>query len=318
MVKMQKVIAFKNPNNVCYANSVLQLLWNTNFMKEIDLHKTIIDNETFTTIDKKQTVGLELLKCLLLARDRFYNSDSDVYLCEFNLIKFRNIVLTEFWNNRIGQQDAHEFLNNLIDHIQNILEYFDLKIVQKYFSAKLISCIQGKCGHTSLKKINYDYYELFIKPNKNNDKLQTLIDNDFKNYITLTDDSAWECEECNTKVTAIKSPALIYKPPKILMICIQRFGFDRYGTKIRTTVDVDNEINITLMDDNDTVITYELCGFVTHLGLTLVAGHYIAVIKQDDKWLVCNDTIIYVKNTFEEAKKSSGGDIYLLMYKIKE
>lgn len=318
---MKKVIAFKNPSNVCYANAVLQLLWNTDFMKELDNYKDAVDRCLTPPIDlkPKQVVGMQLLKCLLLVRERFNESkDDEANMCEFNLIKFRELVQKEFWNNRAGQQDAHEFLNNLIDHIQIALECFGNKIVQNEFGAKLLSYISGEeCRHDSYTRIDYDYYELFVKPEKDGDRLQDLINSTFTDMTILSGESAWECEKCGVKRSAIKTPARIYSCPKNLMICIQRFKFDQFGTKIRTVVNIDEEITIDLLDDGDTKIKYQLCGLVTHLGMTVICGHYIAIIKEtDDTWLVCNDSYISRYESFEKAKTMARGDIYLLMYRI--
>lgn len=322
---MQKLVGFKNPNNVCYANAVLQLLWNTEFMKKIDEYYDLIEssldefNDKYPIKKNKQIVGMELLRSILIVRHKFNKSEHDVDICEFNLINFRSVIQKEFWSGRGGQQDAHEFLNNLINYIQIALEHLGSKIVQDEFGAKLISYIRGEdCKHESYKKIDYDYYELFVKPERDGDTLQSLIDSTFNNVTVLTGDSAWACEECGEKKTAIKTPSRIYNYPKNLMVCIQRFKFDRFGSKIKTTVSIDNIISIAILDEDDTIVKYQLCGFVTHLGFTLAGGHYIAVIKDEDKWLVCNDSLVYRKNTLEEAKTSAGGDIYLLMYRIIE
>ena len=36
-------------------------------------------------------------------------------------------------------------------------------------------------------------------------------------------------------------------------------------------------------------VKYELQAVVTHHGLTCTTGHYTAVVKHDDNWLMCDD-----------------------------
>jgi len=37
---------------------------------------------------------------------------------------------------------------------------------------------------------------------------------------------------------------------------------------------------------------YSLFGFIIHKGKHLHKGHYISIVKRDEKWYLCNDNII--------------------------
>ena len=41
--------------------------------------------------------------------------------------------------------------------------------------------------------------------------------------------------------------------------------------------------------DDDGVGTYELFGFVSHMGANTSCGHYVAHLKKDGRWVLFND-----------------------------
>ena len=71
-----------------------------------------------------------------------------------------------------------------------------------------------------------------------------------------------------------------------------------------TLYEVKNEFNLNKYK-------YHCRGFVVQSG-GITGGHYIAFIKQDDKWYCCNDSNISVVD--EERIKGIIGSSYILLY----
>jgi hypothetical protein len=135
--------------------------------------------------DHKVNVGLQILRSISVVRQRFKESDKDIN--QVNLIKLKQLIKKEFWNNIGGQQDAHEFMNTLIDYIQTTFDFFEVDVIQNEFSAKTMGAIIGECKHFSKTETNYDYYELFLQlSDKNKNSIQTLIDNEYYQTTNLT------------------------------------------------------------------------------------------------------------------------------------
>lgn len=318
---MKKYICFTNTSTDCYINSVLQLLWNNeDLMNCIDEFADCIEGTIIpypVELDHKVAVGLQILHSIAVVRKRF--KESDRIKNTVNLIKFRRLMQKEFWSGTGGgQQDAHEFMNNLIDRIQTGFDFLGKSIIQEEYGAKTTGGISGHCGHVSTTKTNYDYYEIFLRPTDTIKNIQSLIKHEYYSTTLLTGESAWSCEKCGTKQDAVQVPARLVESPKNLILCIRRFEYDQVGTKISTPIIVDPEIVIpegwcSITDEKK--IKYQLTGLIVHLGSSLVYGHYISIVKDDDKWLVCNDTILTEADTLDDALKCSGGDIYLLSYR---
>lgn len=65
---------------------------------------------------------------------------------------------------------------------------------------------------------------------------------------------------------------------------------------------------------------YELCAVLTHKGRAADTGHYVAWVKEDDKWMKYDDDQVSV-HTEEDVKKLSGGGdwhmAYMCLYRMK-
>jgi ubiquitin carboxyl-terminal hydrolase 5/13 len=49
-----------------------------------------------------------------------------------------------------------------------------------------------------------------------------------------------------------------------------------------------------VVDEDMRPASYELVGFITHLGPSVQVGHYIAHTKKDGKWVAFNDEKVFI------------------------
>ena len=124
----------------------------------------------------------------------------------------------------------------------------------------------------------------------------------FTRTESLGQDDLWYCPKCKQHKAASKKFDL-WKMPKILVIHLKRFQFNRYSRdKIDTLVDFDEELEIG-------GFKYKLFAIDNHFG-GLGGGHYTAFVKTY-QWFNCDDSHVSPVNGFDKRAA------YLLFYEMQ-
>lgn len=130
--------------------------------------------------------------------------------------------------------------------------------------------------------------------------------------VQLDSGNEWMCDACRRQSRAIHATRLTKLPPN-LIIELKRF------TGRSATVEVDSSpIVVPSAVDMAPYFAgaaggeeclYELVGVVNHTG-TLMAGHYTAVARREDKWFLFNDSQV----TPEEPPFDASSSAYILFF----
>eukprot|EP00038_Savillea_parva_P001912 m.108393 g.108393 ORF g.108393 m.108393 type:complete len:386 (-) comp10658_c0_seq1:1108-2265(-) len=147
----------------------------------------------------------------------------------------------------------------------------------------------------------------------------------------LRGDNKYYCDTCCSYQEADKG-LKVHEQPKILIVQLKRFEYhERYQclTKLSARVPFPLELKLfnTTADADDQI--YELQAVVAHLGSRLNSGHYIAVVRSADYWLLYDDrTVQIVPEEFLErlfgmtdTQKSSSSwcdTAYILFYTARK
>ena len=114
-----------------------------------------------------------------------------------------------------------------------------------------------------------------------------------------------QCSHCNSVCKHFIS-CTIYDHPRVLFLLIDRYTqSSSYARARRDLGRIFVEHDINLFGNK-----YELSGIVLHLGTTVNSGHYIAYIKRDGYWFICNDTNVQSVKSLPDPS----GEAYLLFY----
>jgi ubiquitin C-terminal hydrolase len=294
---LTKVQGFDNMGNTCFMNSALQLLFRCSAFT-----KYMLNTQNFES---------KILKCYKITLTDYFNSK--VNSLEPTIIKrFIADELPEFVGYR--QHDAHEFIIHTLDmldialkkdntDLENLSTIAPENIISKLFDCKLYS---------EIKSLETSSSTLIKEP----DRIVTLpipeidnptLDDCFKKYCELEildGENMWFDEDNNKKVKAQKC-IKICNCPKYFIIALKR-----YNVKNGTLYRMNNKVNCPSDWEYDKYV-YHCRGFVVQSG-GLGGGHYIAFIKQDDKWYCCND------NNVSEVSDNKISEIiqhsYILLY----
>ena len=325
-----------NFGNTCYSNSVLQALYFCRPFREKVLEYKARNKRT------KET----LLTCLA---DLFYSIATQKKkvgsIAPKKFITRLRKEKEEFDN--FMQQDAHEFLNFLINHINEIIlaERSQTKPaggkcgagdagsppeptwVHEIFQGILTSetrCLN--CETVSSK--DEDFFDLQVDVDQNTSITYCL--RCFSNTETLCSDNKFKCDHCSSYQEAQKRMRL-KKLPMILALHLKRFKYvEQYNRHIKVSHRVVFPLELRLFNTSDDAVNpdrlYDLVAVVIHCGSGPNRGHYISIVKSHGFWLLFDDDMVdkieastiedFYGLTSDIQKSSETG--YILFYQSRD
>lgn len=198
---------------------------------------------------------------------------------------------------RYQQEDAHEFLQCMLDKVDTSLldsrSTLNGTLVKQIFGGRLISKLRCcSCNHSS------DSYESIVDLSleiKDVDNLPHALESFTMVEKIGGSDTKFTCEGCKEEVLAEKQ-FMLDQAPSIATFHLKRFKSDgSYVEKIDKHVAYPLEFDLQpyLSGNQDTSVQlkYELYAVVVHVGLTATSGHYFSCVRScPDKWYKLDDS----------------------------
>lgn len=245
-----------------------------------------------------------------------------------------------------SQQDAQEFLSQLLDKVQTELDGFCYMknyrdVVADTFQGELVSEVTCQsCGHKC------QTYEPFMdlslefpsryQRNSPNGRIASNVCHitEMLSHFTkpeYLEGKVYACDSCNSRrkrpnsspkiYTAIKKQFMLSKLPHILRLHLKRFRWSKgnHREKIGTHVSFDNFLNMTPFcleqtHNGQTQFLYKLSAIIIHHGQGFGSGHYTAFCwsKEANSWIHCNDTRVQPVSVKEVFKSQ----VYILIFSL--
>ncbi|XP_035639851.1 ubiquitin carboxyl-terminal hydrolase 12 isoform X1 [Oncorhynchus keta] len=304
-----------NFGNTCYCNSVLQALYFCRPFREKVLAYKVQPR-------RKES----LLTCLSDLFNSIATQKKKVGVIPPKKFISRLRKENELFDNYM-QQDAHEFLNYLLNTIADLLQ--EEKGQERQQNGKLVqngggggsSGTGGGEGDEGEKIQQTWVHEIFqgtltnetrclnceAVSSKDEDFLDLSVDVEqntsithclrgFSNTETLCSEYKYYCEQCRSKQEAQKRMR-VKKLPMILALHLKRFKYmdqlHRY-TKLSYRVVFPLELRLfnTSGDATNPDRMYDLVAVVVHCGSGPNRGHYITIVKSHGFWLLFDDDIV--------------------------
>ncbi|XP_016350671.1 ubiquitin carboxyl-terminal hydrolase 12-like [Sinocyclocheilus anshuiensis] len=306
-----------NFGNTCYCNSVLQALYFCRPFREKVLDYKIQPR-------RKES----LLTCLADLFNSIATQKKKVGVIPPKKFISRLRKENELFDNYM-QQDAHEFLNYLLNTIADLLQ--EEKSQERQQNGKVVqnggsgggggSGSSTGEGETEEKTQQTWVHEIFqgtltnetrclnceAVSSKDEDFLDLSVDVEqntsitrclrgFSNTETLCSECKYYCEQCRSKQEAQKRMR-VKKLPMILALHLKRFKYmdqlHRY-TKLSYRVVFPLELRLfnTSGDATNPDRLYDLVAVVVHCGSGPNRGHYITIVKSHGFWLLFDDDIV--------------------------
>ncbi|KAI8023343.1 Ubiquitin carboxyl-terminal hydrolase 21, partial [Camellia lanceoleosa] len=222
---------------------------------------------------------------------------------------------------RFQQEDAHEFMQCLLDRLDSCCIYSQTKdtslpsadesLVKQVFGGRLISKLQCcNWGHSS------DTYEPLIDLSLEIENVGTLPSalESFTKVEKIEDpETKFTCEQCTEKVS-VEKQLILNQAPSVAAFHLKRFKNDgSYVEKIDKHVEFPLELDLlpyTGCDqNNDVELKYNLYAIVVHIGFSSTLGHYYCFIHSaPDAWYRLDDSkTTSVSFASGKAKKGQTG-----------
>ncbi|KAI3354815.1 hypothetical protein L3Q82_004621 [Scortum barcoo] len=310
-----------NFGNTCYCNSVLQALYFCRPFREKIL--------AYRSQPRRKE---NLLTCLADLFHSIANQKRKVGVIPPKKFITRLRKENELFDNYM-QQDAHEFLNYLLNTIADLLQE---ERKQDKTNGRLANGTLDSQNNNSnatpaptwISSKDEDFLDLSVDVEQNTSITHCL--RGFSNTETLCSEYKYYCEECRSKQEAHKRMR-VKKLPMILALHLKRFKYmeqlQRY-TKLSYRVVFPLELRLfnTSGDATNPERLYDLVAVVVHCGSGPNRGHYIAIVKSHDFWLLFDDDIVekidaqaieeFYGLTSEISKNSESG--YILFYQSRD
>lgn len=141
------------------------------------------------------------------------------------------------------------------------------------------------------------------------------IANMFRNYLKSQNcQGDWKCETCN-EYTHYNKSLKIWKLPPVLIFVVKRFN--NMHSKNTKPISMNKRLCVkrgSIIADINDEYTYHFTSAALHFG-SLFGGHYCALCKLDDKYVIYDDLNMSIVNDDNMDKIYNGNsDAYMIVY----
>ncbi|XP_042509959.1 ubiquitin carboxyl-terminal hydrolase 21-like [Macadamia integrifolia] len=271
----------ENLGNTCFLNAILQCFTHT-----VPLVQGIRSWNHATQCDGG-TKGFCVL-CTLRDHIELSLASSGGVISPLSLVENLSNISSSF--TRYQQEDAHEFLQCLLDRLDTCcldpntptqsLSLQENSIVRQIFGGQLRSQLQCcNCGHCS------DTFEPLIDLSleiEDADSLTCALQS-FTKVEKIDPETRFTCEKCKQQVSVEKQLTL-HQAPSIAAFHLKRFKSDgsnveKIDKHVAYPLELDLQPYTSSNHENNVELKYELYAVVVHVGFSPWSGHYFCYIR---------------------------------------
>lgn len=330
------IIGIENTLNLCYLNSVLQILFTVKPLNKFILNYKFFSNKPKSFKELLIVAYKNILEHIYDVNE-FYIDNENVLESE----QFKKVLEKVFpYQLSHGQQDVHEILINILNIFhegmkENVVEINHYKsenklasiafnkweeynkiekysIINKLFKGQIRNIIT--CQQCFLENNIFDsFIDITIQLKDKTNTLEQCIENFCEPEVI-----DFFCEKCALQRKAWKK-IIFCRLPQYLIINVNRFQQSIHNNKV-TIAKNNKKIEYPLENlqiksnncDSEIINKYSLKGTIFHHGNEINSGHYTSLININNSLIHINDEELNIVN--DQYK----GDTYLFLYKLND
>ena len=303
-----------NLGQTCYANALIQCLLNSVCVCEF-LDSFMVATKGVAADEKRmQSPLLQFVQLYRMKKGAKGRSDKTMSPDAF--LQSSRKALPDFVLGR--QHDAHELFVCLMSVFDecimdiNAKEGLDVPLFSSLFAGhSMTSCQCLICGETA--KNTEDFNNFYISVRRRESLVSRLKKTMLPEYVT-GEGKRW-CKRCCAKQEC-KIVTEYDKLPSVALFQLQRFEVDQDGKITKLPGHVPFPSVLTIGD-----MTYELRSVCIHIGRQLTSGHFVALLRSSEKWILADDSRLSVLDSDRVEEMFADGPedqslttAYLLFY----
>ncbi|XP_051147198.1 ubiquitin carboxyl-terminal hydrolase 3-like isoform X2 [Andrographis paniculata] len=333
----ERYFGLENFGNTCYCNSVLQALYFCVPFREKLLEYYLNSKNEGEAEENLLTCLAELFSQISLQKKKTGAIAPKRFI---QRLRKENDVFRGFMH-----QDAHEFLNFLLNQLVDILEKESHKATNEVaVNGSISGQVNGVKHDQTVNWVHENFQGILTNETRclwcetvtardetfldlsldieQNTSITSCLKN-FSSTETLNAEDKFFCDKCCSLQEAQKRMK-IKKPPRILVIHLKRFKFmEQLNRHKKLSYRVVFPLELKLSNTTeDADLEYSLNGVVVHVGVGPNHGHYISIVKSHNHWLCFDDESVemidesaiqsYFGSAQEYSNNSDHG--YILLY----
>ncbi|XP_035211828.1 ubiquitin carboxyl-terminal hydrolase 36-like isoform X1 [Stegodyphus dumicola] len=301
-----------NLGNTCFMNTVIQCL---TYCPPL-ANYLLLDNDH----PSKCTITGFCMMCLLQKHMKRAIGKSGDVIKPVDVYPRLKLIAKHF---QFGQQeDAHEFLRYVIDHLWRscLHQNNGIKLDPASKETTVINQIFGgyhrsqvTCLRCREKSNTFDHFMDFILDIKQNVLTLEKALEKFIQPEILEQENAYKCPKCKMKVVAQKRFS-VFQPPNVATFQLKRFDYHRtFGGKITKQITYPERLNLRpyMSDPKGDPVWYHLYAVLVHSGPTCNSGHYYCYVKNSNNlWYIMDDQRVHQVSLNQVLNQSA----YVLFY----
>ena len=299
-----------NEGNTCYANSVVQLLYQSDSF--VSLLASAFEDSASRNI-LRQSIPFEL-----------YRIFSFLYLTERGSVSLDELLkhFLPSWFEVGEQQDSSEYLKYLLSCTEESFLKLNCRSPTDCFKGQLnVSYSCGTCERRMDSKESFFDLPVHFERGKKYDesKVSQLLMQTFESELL----SNCVCETCGSIDSTCRKVS-VQDAPACLIVSLNRFGYDTLANrrfKFQDVVLPEKTLSIHCVgnDGNESRVDYELYGMNIHRGASARYGHYFAIAmdatERKGRWVTLDDENVRSSTEGYDCSFDACETVYMLLYK---
>jgi len=304
----ERLFGLENPDNICYANSVLQSLYFCQDFRKYVLNQKAVPPDSL----------------LAELRELYYTMSTQKKMTGvMNSKKLMSKVRrsNELFNND-DHHDSHEFFNWMINQLDEEIKAVNGQSwLQQLFEGKFTTATKCLCCENVTYREEV-FMDLSLEVEQNSSLIASL--KNYSNTEILSGQDKFLCDKCCCKQEAERK-TLIKHSPNLLVCHLKRFKYSeelRRYVKLSSRVAFPSQLRLPTILPETPDKLYELFATVIHLGPGFQYGHYMSIVKSHGHWIKFDDDYIemvdekLIQHIFGSPKEGATMPCgYLLFYR---